>query len=100
MRADRQAGRDNGGVAYILPEADQSQRHVSFRELRELAAHPTPHASIERFRDQVACTGWDVIPKSPPRSSIWGPVAMRRNSSRRSEPEHFFRQREQNRTSF
>jgi hypothetical protein len=91
---------DSGGVAHILPEADQSQRHVSFRELRELAAHPPIRAWIELRRDQIACTGWDVIPKSPPRSWMWGPVAMRRYSSRRSEAVRFFRHPDPDCTSF
>lgn len=71
-------------------------RLASFGELRELARHPAIRPQIELRRDEIARTGWDIVPKSPPRGRLWGSVAMRRYSSRRAEAVKFFRQPDAN----
>lgn len=78
----------------------QAPRLASFRELRELAAHPAIQPQIELRRDQITCTGWDIVPKSPPPGRLWGSVTMRRHSARRAEAARFFRQPDANYAAF
>lgn len=78
----------------------QAPRLASFRELRELAAHPAIRPQIELRRNEIACTGWDIVPKPPPRGRLWGSVAMRRYSSRRAEAVRFFRRPDPNYRAF
>jgi hypothetical protein len=61
MRADRQAGRDNGGVAYILPEPAQHQCETCGQPLPRFTSVPP-----------AAPSGWEC----PRCHRIWNPSVL------------------------